>query len=127
MATIAAGHEINGLGHSWATASQSYEVACGTESRAAEIGLAERLRLWRDGSQYIKGITPMPTTPCVGVSPCLDFARRRAIWDEVTPVVFLFTIVSGIATTSAGLPVMLGVMAGVFVVTAAVGRLAWSS
>ncbi len=127
MATIAAVSKDIHTEPSWTLASQSYEVPCGTESRAAEVSVAERLRLWREGSLYIKRITTMPTTPHVELSPYLDLARRRALWNDVTPVALVFAIFSGIVTASFGQPVMLCVMAGVFVATATVGRLVWPS
>jgi len=127
MATVAAERIGNDTDRSWAPAFQSYEGLSGTESRAAVYSGAETLFAWRAGSEYIKGLTPMPTSPCMEVSPYLDMARRRAIWKGVTPLAFLFAIVSGIATTSAGLPVMICVMAGVFVVTATIGRVVWPS
>jgi len=127
MATITAERTGNDTERNWAPAFQNYETPSGAESRAAMYSGAERLLAWRADSEYIKGITPMPTAPNVELSPYLDLVRRREIWRGVTPVVFLFTIVSGIATISAGLPVMICVMASVFVVTAIVGRLVWPS
>ena len=127
MATVATNWKGNETNRSWEVTFRSYEKPSGTESRAAVDSGEERVVAWRTGSEYIKGITQMPTSPCVEVSPYLDLARRRAIWKGVTPVAFLFAIVSGIATASAGLPVMLCVMACVLVVTAIIGRIVWPS
>lgn len=126
MATITAERTGN-TDRNWAPAFQSYETPSGAESRAAMSRGAERMLAWRADSEYIKGITPMPTTPDLELSPYITLARRRAIWKGVTPVAFTLMIASGIATASAGLPVMIPVMAVTLIVTATVGYLVWPS
>lgn len=127
MATIAAGRNGNNTAGNWGAAFQSYETPSGAESQAAMYSGTERWLAWRAGSEYIKGITPMPITTDVELSPYLILARRRAIWKGVTPVAFTFMIASGIAAASAGLPIMIPVMALTLVVTATVGYLVWPS
>ena len=122
MATIAAEREsAHSDLYDLTYAFQRFEDLSGPESRAAVYSQANRVLVWRESSLYITGITPMP------ISPFLDMARRRAIWEAVTPLAFLCAGMLGLATSTAGVSITLSVMALVLVTTATVGRLVWPS
>lgn len=57
------------------------------------------------------------------MSPKTDIARRRAIWECITPISFMFSGLAGIASSSIGIQGTLCVMAVTLVVTAIVGRI----
>lgn len=124
MATITAGKNAAN-NHHWLADLASPEASRSAEGRTIESSSAAIMSEWQDGSQYLKAITAMPTPTRIETSAYLDLARRRAIWKGVTPLAILCSIVSGIATTESGLPTMIGVMAGTFVVTAILGRIGW--
>ena len=79
---------------------------------------------YQESSDSIQQITHQ-VHASMQTSDDLDMARRRAIWEVITPIALMLAGVAGVIASPAGLGAMLCVMALTFVGSATVSRLVW--